>query len=138
MWVNRQIWYNNVSHFFAAGFFVVFLGGMSWRLLIGLGVLGASLLPVLWHFMHDYQRGRVMTLLDPQRDPLGAGYHIIQSQIAIGSGGVEGKSKEEATQTQLKFLPVSSTDFIFAYLGERFGEFSNAIKLGNLYFACVV
>ena len=106
---------------FAAGFFVLFLGGLSWRLMIGLGVLGASLLPVLWHFMHDYQRGRVMTLLDPQRDPLGAGYHIIQSQIAIGSGGVYGRGWLNGSQSHLNFLPEQSTDFIFAVFAEEFG-----------------
>ncbi len=106
---------------FAAGFFVIFLGGMSSRLMLGLGALGAMLLPVLWHFMHDYQRTRVMTLLDPQRDPLGAGYHIIQSQIAIGSGGVYGRGWLNGSQSHLNFLPEQSTDFIFAVFAEEFG-----------------
>ncbi len=114
---------------FAAGFFVVFLGGVSWRLMLGLGVLGASLLPVLWHFMHDYQRGRVMTLLDPQRDPLGAGYHIIQSKIAIGSGGTYGRGWLNGTQSQLNFLPEQSTDFIFAVFAEEFGLLGGIVLL---------
>lgn len=114
---------------FAAGFFVVFLGGVSWRLMIGLGVVGASLLPVLWHFMHDYQRTRVMTLLDPQRDPLGAGYHIIQSQIAIGSGGTYGRGWLNGSQSHLNFLPEQSTDFIFAVFAEEFGLLGGILLL---------
>lgn len=114
---------------FAAGFFVIFLGGMSWRLMIGLGVLAASMLPVLWHFMHAYQRGRVMTLLDPERDPLGAGYHIIQSQIAIGSGGTYGRGWLNGSQSHLNFLPEQSTDFIFAVFAEEFGLLGGAFLL---------
>jgi len=106
---------------FAAGFFVIFLGGLSWRIISAMVLLAASLLPVLWHFMHDYQRSRVMTLLDPQRDPLGAGYHIIQSQIAIGSGGVYGRGWLNGSQSHLNFLPEQSTDFIFAVYAEEFG-----------------
>ncbi len=114
---------------FAAGFFVLFLGGLSWRLMLGMTVLGASLLPVLWHFMHDYQRGRVMTLFDPQRDPLGAGYHIIQSQIAIGSGGVYGRGWLNGSQSHLNFLPETSTDFIFAVFAEEFGLLGGGVLL---------
>ena len=114
---------------FAAGFFVIFLGGMSWRLMAGLAVLSASLLPVLWHFMHDYQRGRVMTLLDPQRDPLGAGYHIIQSKIAIGSGGIYGRGWLNGTQSHLNFLPEQSTDFIFSVYAEEFGLLGGIVLL---------
>ncbi len=106
---------------FAAGFFVLFLGGLSWRLMLGMVVFAASMLPVLWHFMHDYQRSRVMTLLDPQSDPLGSGYHIIQSQIAIGSGGVYGRGWLNGSQSHLNFLPEQSTDFIFAVYAEEFG-----------------
>jgi len=106
---------------FAAGFFVLFLGGLSWRLMLGMVVFAASMLPVLWHFMHDYQRNRVLTLLDPQRDPLGSGYHIIQSQIAIGSGGVYGRGWLNGSQSHLNFLPEQSTDFIFAVYAEEFG-----------------
>jgi len=114
---------------FAAGFFVIFLGGMSWRLMMSLGLLAAAMLPVLWHFMHDYQRGRVMTLLDPQRDPLGAGYHIIQSQIAIGSGGVYGRGWLNGSQSHLNFLPEQSTDFIFAVFAEEFGLIGGIVLL---------
>ena len=86
----------------------------------GVAVVGAAV-PVAWHFMHDYQRQRVLTLLDPQSDALGAGYHIIQSQIAIGSGGVFGKGWMNGSQAQLEFLPERSTDFIFAVIGEELG-----------------
>lgn len=105
----------------SAGFFALFLAGLSWRLLGGLGLLAAATTPVLWHFMHDYQRQRVITFLDPEQDPLGAGYHIIQSKIAIGSGGLFGKGWLNGTQAHLEFLPERSTDFIFAVLGEEFG-----------------
>ncbi len=104
-----------------AGFFVIFLAGLSWRLLGGLVILAGAGAPLLWHFMHDYQRQRVVTFLNPEQDPLGAGYHIIQSKIAIGSGGLFGKGWLNGTQAQLEFLPERSTDFIFAVLGEEFG-----------------
>jgi rod shape determining protein RodA len=105
----------------SSGVFVLFLGGVSWRL-IGLagGILVAAL-PLVWHFMHAYQRQRVLTFLDPEQDPLGSGYHIIQSKIAIGSGGVYGKGWLNGTQSQLDFLPERSTDFIFSVLSEEFG-----------------
>jgi len=122
---------------FSAGFFVLFLGGLSWRLMIGMSVLAASLLPVLWHFMHDYQRGRVMTLLDPQRDPLGAGYHIIQSQIAIGSGGVYGRGWLNGSQSHLNFLPEQSTDFIFAVFAEEFGLLGGVFLLALYSFIII-
>lgn len=105
----------------SAGFFVLFLAGLQWRLLALLGGLAAAGLPVLWHFMRDYQRQRVITFLNPEQDPLGAGYHIIQSKIAIGSGGLFGKGWLNGTQAHLEFLPERSTDFIFAVLGEEFG-----------------
>ena len=117
---------------FAAGFFVVFLAGLSWKLMVGLAVTGAALLPVLWHFMHDYQKTRVLTLLDPERDPLGAGYHIIQSKIAIGSGGVYGRGWLNGTQSHLDFLPEQSTDFIFAVFAEEFGLIGGVLLL-SLY-----
>ncbi|MEH0833061.1 peptidoglycan glycosyltransferase MrdB [Pectobacterium cacticida] len=105
-----------------SGLFVLFLAGMSWRL-IGIAVLLlAAFIPILWFFlMHDYQRARVMMLLDPESDPLGAGYHIIQSKIAIGSGGLSGKGWLHGTQSQLEFLPERHTDFIFAVLSEELG-----------------
>jgi rod shape determining protein RodA len=112
-----------------AGFFALFLAGLSWKLLGGLAVLSAAGAPVLWHFMHDYQRQRVITFLNPEQDPLGAGYHIIQSKIAIGSGGLFGKGWLNGTQAHLEFLPERSTDFIFAVLGEEFGLFGIGILL---------
>lgn len=113
----------------SAGFFVLFLAGLSWRLLGGLTVLGAAAAPLLWHFMHDYQRQRVLTFMNPEHDPLGAGYHIIQSKIAIGSGGVFGKGWLNGTQAHLEFLPERTTDFIFAVLGEEFGLIGIAVLL---------
>jgi rod shape determining protein RodA len=116
----------------SAGAFGVFLAGLRWRVIIIIVLLLAVATPILWHFMHTYQRDRVLTFLNPQRDPLGAGYHIIQSEIAIGSGGVFGKGWLHGTQSQLDFLPESSTDFIFAVLGEEFG-FMGALALIGLY-----
>ena len=106
---------------FSSGFFVIFLAGISWKLLITAGVAGVAALPFAWSMMHDYQRNRVLTLLDPSTDPLGAGYHIIQSTIAIGSGGVFGKGWLNGSQSQLDFIPERSTDFILAVFGEEFG-----------------
>ncbi|THK42692.1 rod shape-determining protein RodA [Methylophaga sp. SB9B] len=105
----------------SSGLIVVFLSGVSWRLIMGFGVLIASAAPVLWYFMHDYQRRRVLTLFNPESDPLGAGYHIIQSKIAIGSGGLNGRGWLQGTQSHLEFLPERSTDFIFAVIAEEFG-----------------
>ena len=105
----------------SAGVFVVFLAGMSWRLIGALVALGGALAPVAWYLMRPYQRQRVITFLDPESDPLGAGYHIIQSKIAIGSGGLYGKGWLNGTQSHLEFLPERTTDFIFAVLAEEFG-----------------
>jgi rod shape determining protein RodA len=105
----------------SSGFFVLFLAGLQWRLLGFFTVLVTAAAPAIWHFMHEYQRQRVVTLLNPESDPLGSGYHIIQSKIAIGSGGLYGKGWMNGTQSQLDFLPERSTDFIFAVLGEEFG-----------------
>jgi rod shape determining protein RodA len=105
----------------AAGIIVLVLAGLSWRFVVGGAAVMGAAVPVIWHFMHDYQRQRVMTLLDPESDALGAGYHIIQSQIAIGSGGVFGKGWMNGSQAQLEFLPERSTDFIFAVIGEELG-----------------
>ncbi|RTE87456.1 MULTISPECIES: rod shape-determining protein RodA [Gammaproteobacteria] len=105
-----------------SGIFVLFLAGMSWRLITLGGFLAALSLPLLWIFaLHDYQKQRVLTFLNPESDPLGAGYHIIQSKIAIGSGGVEGKGWLQGTQSQLEFLPERHTDFIFSVFSEEFG-----------------
>jgi rod shape determining protein RodA len=113
----------------ASGFFVLFFAGLSWKVMIGMGLAGGAAVPVAWSFMHDYQRQRVLTLVDPSSDPLGAGYHIIQSTIAIGSGGVIGKGWLNGTQGHLDFLPERTTDFIFAVFGEEFGLAGNIILL---------
>ena len=104
-----------------AGALVIVLAGLRLRVIAALFALGAVGAWFGWSFMHDYQRKRVLTFLNPQTDPLGAGYHIIQSQIAIGSGGVFGKGWMNGSQAQLEFLPERSTDFIFAVIGEEFG-----------------
>ncbi len=104
-----------------AGMLVIVLAGLRVRVMVALVVLGTLAAWFGWSFMHDYQKKRVLTFLDPQTDPLGAGYHIIQSQIAIGSGGVFGKGWMNGSQAQLEFLPERSTDFIFAVVGEEFG-----------------
>jgi rod shape determining protein RodA len=121
----------------SAGFFVLFLAGLQWRLMAILGGLAAATAPLLWHFMHDYQRMRVMTFLNPQNDPLGAGYHTIQAEIAIGSGGLVGKGWLNGTQSQLDFLPERSTDFIFAVLSEEFG-FIGITVLFTCYMVIVI
>ena len=105
----------------SSGLIVVFLSGISWRIIIGFITICAAGLPVLWYVMHDYQRQRVLTFINPESDPLGAGYHIIQSKIAIGSGGLFGRGWLEGTQSHLAFLPERSTDFIFAVIAEEFG-----------------
>ncbi|NNF52508.1 MAG: rod shape-determining protein RodA [Gammaproteobacteria bacterium] len=105
----------------ASGLFVVLLAGLRLHLIAAMAGMVALGAPALWYFMHDYQRQRVLTFLNPERDPLGAGYHIIQSKIAIGSGGVFGKGWLNGSQSQLEFLPEPDTDFIFAVMGEEFG-----------------
>lgn len=120
----------------ASGFFVLFLAGLSWKLMGGFMALGLAALPVLWTVMHDYQKRRVMTLFDPTSDPLGAGWNTIQAMTALGSGGVDGKGFLAGTQAQLKFLPESHTDFIVAVIGEEFGFVGMAI-LVTLY-ACIL
>lgn len=113
----------------AAGFSVIFFAGLSWKILFGLIGIGLASLPVAWSMMHDYQRGRVLMLLDPTVDPLGKGFHIIQSTIAIGSGGVAGKGWMNGTQTHLEFIPERTTDFIFAVYSEEFGLIGNGLLL---------
>jgi rod shape determining protein RodA len=106
----------------ASGAAVIYLAGIGIGYIIGAAGVALVSLPALWYFvMHDYQKRRVLTLFDPDRDPLGAGYHIIQSKIAIGSGGLFGKGWLNGSQGQLEFLPERSTDFIFAVIGEEFG-----------------
>ncbi|WP_050479414.1 rod shape-determining protein RodA [Herbaspirillum rhizosphaerae] len=113
----------------AAGFYVIFFAGLSWKVLTGLVIAGAASLPVIWSVLHDYQRQRVMMLIDPTSDPLGKGFHIIQSTIAIGSGGITGKGWLMGTQTHLEFIPERTTDFIFSVYSEEFGLIGNLILL---------
>lgn len=113
----------------SAGFYVLFLAGLSWKIIVGLGGVIAGCLPILWGMMHDYQRQRVLTMLDPSQDPLGSGYHTIQSTIAMGSGGLFGKGWLNGTQARLDFLPERTTDFVFAVYSEEFGLFGNLVLL---------
>jgi rod shape determining protein RodA len=121
---------------FAAGFFVIFFAGLSWRILALFATLFLASLPLVWTLMHDYQRQRVLTLLDPSSDPLGKGFHIIQSVIAVGSGGVVGKGWLQGTQTHLEFIPERTTDFIFSAYSEEFG-LVGAVLLLFLYGALI-
>jgi rod shape determining protein RodA len=114
----------------AAGFYVIFFAGLNWKVLAGVGVLALAALPPLWGMLHDYQRRRILTLLDPTTDPLGSGYHIIQSTIAVGSGGLAGKGWLNGSQTHLEFIPERATDFIFAVYSEEFGLVGNIVLLG--------
>ncbi|MBB3227747.1 rod shape determining protein RodA [Luteibacter sp. Sphag1AF] len=104
-----------------AGAFALFLSGMAWWRIGALVGAVAAVIPVAWNFLHEYQRNRVRTLLDPESDPLGNGWHIIQSKIAVGSGGAFGKGWGQGTQSRLEFLPEHTTDFIFAVFSEEFG-----------------
>ncbi|MBM4181468.1 MAG: rod shape-determining protein RodA [Betaproteobacteria bacterium] len=120
-----------------SGFLVLFLGGLSWKVIGGFAVVAGAALPLAWNtLLHDYQRQRVLTLIDPTSDPLGAGYHIIQSTIAVGSGGVVGKGWMAGTQTHLDFLPERTTDFIFAVFSEEFGLIGNLFLL--LLYAAII
>jgi rod shape determining protein RodA len=119
-----------------AGGLVIVMAGLKVRIMAALAALGAIAGWFGWAFMHDYQKKRVLTFFDPNTDRLGAGYHIIQSQIAIGSGGVFGKGWMHGSQAQLQFLPERSTDFIFAVIGEEFGLLGLALLL--LLYAFVV
>ncbi len=111
----------------ASGFFVVFLAGLSWRVLAAALIVAAAGAPLVWNHLHGYQQERILTFLDPGRDPLGAGYHSTQASIAIGSGGVFGKGWLNGTQTHLDFLPERHTDFILAVFGEEFGLIGNVV-----------
>ena len=113
----------------AAGCYVIFFAGLSWKVIVGLGIAGMATLPFVWTVLHDYQRKRILTLLDPTTDPLGAGYHIIQSTIAIGSGGIFGKGWLSGSQTHLEFIPEKHTDFIFAVYSEEWGLAGNLLLL---------
>lgn len=111
----------------AAGFYVIFFAGLPWKVMIGLAAAAGAVAPFAWYKLHDYQRARIMTLFDPESDPLGKGFHIIQSTIAIGSGGIFGKGWGQGTQAQLEFIPERHTDFIFAVMSEEFGLFGNLV-----------
>jgi len=113
----------------AVGFYVIFFAGLSWRVMGALAGLFVVALFPLWGMLHDYQRRRVLTLLDPTTDPLGAGYHIIQATIAVGSGGLSGKGWLNGTQAHLEFIPERHTDFIFAVFSEEFGLIGNLVLL---------
>lgn len=112
-----------------SGFFVLMLAGLRWRLIASFVVLLAIVSPFIWHMLHQYQKDRVLTFLNPESDPLGNGYHIIQSKIAVGSGGFLGKGWMHGTQSHLSFLPEHSTDFIFAVLAEEFGFIGSTLIL---------
>jgi rod shape determining protein RodA len=113
----------------ASGFFVIYFAGLPWKWLATLLGAGLAALPLAWTLMHDYQRERVMTLIDPMQDPLGKGFHTLQAMIAIGSGGPLGKGWMQGTQTHLEFIPERTTDFIFAVFSEEFGLVGNAVLL---------
>ncbi len=130
-----------------AGLAVIFFAGLPWKLIavpVTLCVIGLILIVVFgdslcedgvnWRVLHEYQRQRVCTLLDPTRDPLGKGFHIIQGMIAIGSGGLFGKGFMQGTQTHLEFIPERTTDFIFAAFSEEFGLFGNLLLIGSYLF----
>lgn len=119
-----------------SGLFGVFLSGLPWKYIFTMAFLAIVAAPIVWLFMHDYQKKRVLMFLDPESDRLGSGYHIIQSKIAIGSGGFFGKGWFEGTQSQLAFLPERSTDFIFAVLAEEWG-FVGVLLLLLLYFLLI-
>ncbi len=113
----------------ASGIFVLYLAGLSWKVMAGLAVLAAAAAPLIWPHLHDYQQERILTFIDPARDPLGTGYHSTQASIALGSGGVIGKGWLNGTQTHLDFLPERHTDFIFAVFGEEFGLIGAVVLL---------
>ncbi len=120
----------------AAGFFVLFLAGLPGRVIAGLAIAAAAALPLVWSALRDYQRQRILTLLDPSQDPLGSGYHTIQSMIAVGSGGWFGKGWLNGSQTHLDFIPERTTDFVLAVFAEEFGLLGCLLLLG-LYLAAI-
>jgi rod shape determining protein RodA len=122
----------------ASGLFVIFLAGLSWKIIISAGFLAIASLPLMWIFvLRPYQKTRILTLFNPESDPLGAGWNIIQSKTAIGSGGLYGKGYLQGTQSQLDFLPESHTDFIIAVLSEEFG-FVGAVILLAMYVMIII
>jgi rod shape determining protein RodA len=114
----------------ASGLLVIFLAGLSWKFIIAILAAAGAALPLAWSLMHDYQRQRVITFLNPESDPLGAGYHSIQSMIAVGSGGFFGKGWLDSSQAHLGYLPERTTDFVFAVFAEEFGFIGVALLLG--------
>ncbi len=120
----------------AAGAYVIFFAGLPWKWIAALGVAGLAALPLGWTMMHDYQRERVLTLIDPTTDPLGKGFHTLQATIAIGSGGAFGKGWMQGTQTHLEFIPERTSDFIFAVYSEEFGLVGNLVLMA-LFLALV-
>jgi rod shape determining protein RodA len=120
----------------AAGCFVIFFAGLPWKWLAVMLVGGVAMLPIAWTLLHDYQRERILTLIDPSTDPLGKGFHTLQAMIAIGSGGAFGKGWMQGTQTHLEFIPERTSDFIFAVYSEEFGLVGNVV-LVLLFFALV-
>jgi len=121
----------------AAGAYVIFFAGLPWKWLAAMVAAGLALLPLAWTMMHDYQRMRVLTLIDPSTDPLGKGFHTLQAAIAIGSGGALGKGWMQGTQTHLEFIPERTSDFIFAVFSEEFGLVGNLVLM-SLFLALVV
>jgi len=121
----------------AAGAYVIFFAGLPWKWLAAMVAAGLAMLPLAWTMMHDYQRMRVLTLIDPSADPLGKGFHTLQAAIAIGSGGALGKGWMQGTQTHLEFIPERTSDFIFAVFSEEFGLVGNLVLM-SLFLALVV
>ena len=121
----------------AAGAYVIFFAGLPWKWLAAMVAAGLAMLPRAWTMMHDYQRMRVLTLIDPSADPLGKGFHTLQAAIAIGSGGALGKGWMQGTQTHLEFIPERTSDFIFAVFSEEFGLVGNLVLM-SLFLALVV
>jgi rod shape determining protein RodA len=120
----------------AAGTYVIFFAGLPWKWLLAMIAAGIAALPLAWTLLHDYQRERILTLIDPSTDPLGKGFHTLQAMIAIGSGGVFGKGWMQGTQTHLEFIPERTSDFIFAVYSEEFGLVGNLV-LVLLFFALI-
>src|SRR5262249_19724104 len=116
---------------------MLYIAQVPKKFLLGLVGFGAILSPLMWLFLKDYQKNRLLVFINPDRDPLGAGYHLIQSKIAIGSGGALGKGWLEGTQSQLNFLPERHTDFIFSVVGEEWGFFRELLILA-IYFAMMI
>ena len=127
--IARQPDLGTAALIFATGCYVLFLAGLSWKIIGGLVLGGIASVPLLWSVLHGYQKQRVLTLLDPMQDPLGAGYHTIQSTIAVGAGGVTGKGWMKGTQAHLDFIPERTTDFVFAVYSEEFGLVGNLVLL---------